>query len=337
MKDFSLFRCLLVIFLLLASSSWISAQKVDSNVYDFGKIEMEAPMEHTFQFTNETSELLQVKNVQLTPPLVVTRMSSRVAPGDKGFVTIRLQQPREKGEFEGSIVVNFKDEQVQPRLFSAVGQLIAAIEFDPFAAFYVSTQRGEEKTASIEISNHEAEAFDIVNVLYTGWRFTTEVETLEPGRRFRLTLRMKAEAPAGRATDEITLVTSSRDHPFLKVQANTNVNERVYAFPGEVDFETINVSLLKARIETPSSFFQSLTVYQNGGTDFQILSVETDVPFLRFTTNQGRLKDRGAIGIEIIPEKLKAGRVNGSIVISTNDAQFPRLVVPVKAFIAGNW
>ena len=337
MRYLHLFSSLLFVFAFLASPSRISAQKSNPNVYDFGKIEMEAPMEHTFQFTNETPELLQVKNVQLTPPLVVTKMSSRIAPGDKGYVTVRLQQPREKGEFEGSIVVNFKDEQVKPQLFSAVGELVAAIEFDPFAAFYVSTQRGEEKTASIEITNHEADPFDIVNVLYTSWRFTTDIDTLEAGRRFRLTLRMKAEAPAGRATDEITLVTTSRDHPFLKVQANTNVNERVYAFPGEVDFETINVSLLKAGIETPSSFFQSLMVYQSGGTDFQITSVESDVPFLRLTTNQGRLKDRGAIGIEIIPEKLKAGSVRGSIVVATNDRQFPRLVIPVKAFIDGTW
>src|SRR5262245_12114379 len=148
---------------------------------------------------------------------------------------------------------------------------------------------------------------------------------------------MKAEAPAGRATDEINLVTTSRNHPFLKVQANTNVNERVYAFPGEVDFETINVSLLKARIETPSSFFQSLTVYQNGGSDCQILSVETDVPCLRLTTKQGLLKDRGAIGIDIIPEKLKAGWVKGSIVIATNDPQFRQLVMPVKALVDGTW
>src|SRR5262249_13387020 len=146
-------------FALLASPAGISAQHVNPNVYDFGKIAMEAPMEHTFQFTNETSDLLQIKNVQLTPPLIVTKMSSRVAPGDKGSVTVRLQQPREKGEFEGSIVVNFKDEQVKPKLFQTVGVLVAAIEFDPFAAFYVSTQRGEEKTASLEISNHEAEPF----------------------------------------------------------------------------------------------------------------------------------------------------------------------------------
>lgn len=337
MRYLHLFSSVLFVFAFLASPSPISAQKANPNVYDFGKISMEAPMEHTFQFRNETPELLQIKNVQLTPPLVVTKMSSRIAPGDKGYVTVRLQQPREKGEFEGSIVVNFKDEQVKPQVFSAVGELVAAIEFDPFAAFYISTQRGEGKTASIEISNHEAEPFDIVNVLYTSWRFTTDMQTLEPGRRFRLTLRMKPEAPAGRATDEITLVTTSRDHPFLKVQANTNVNERVYAFPGEIDFETINVSLLKARIETPSAFFQSLTVYQNGGADFQIRSVETDVPFLRLTTTQGRLKDRGAIGIEIIPEKLRAGTVKGSIVIATNDPQFPRLVIPVKALIDGTW
>lgn len=270
MKDRQALRVFILAIVFFLCPSLSSAQDSDPSVYDFGKIELLAPMEHTFQFKNDTPELLQIKNVQLMSPMVVTRMTSRVEPGSTGSVTVRLQQPREKGEFKGSIVVNFKDERRNPLVFWAMGELVAAIEFDPFAAFYVSTQRGEEKTESIEISNHNVDPFEIVNVLHNSWGFTTELETLEPGRRFRLTLRMKADAPAGQGDDEITLVTSNREHPFLKVVAHTLVKERVYVFPREVDFETINVTNLKARLQQAASFSQSLTVYQTGGHDFQV-------------------------------------------------------------------
>ena len=120
------------------------------------------------------------------------------------------------------------------------------------------------------------------------------------------------------------------------MQANTNINERVYTFPAALDFETINVSALKAHPEMVRSFSGELTVYQKGGTNFQVF-VQTDVPFLRLTTFQADLKDRFGIRVEIIPEQLKGGEINGSIFIATNDPEFPRLVVPAKALVQGNW
>jgi len=337
MRDSQPIRALLIMIIFVVCPSFGSAQGSESSVYDFGKIELMAPMEHTFQFKNDSPEALQIKKAQLTPPLIVTRMTSRVEPGATGSVTVRLQQPREKGDFKGSIVLNFKDERATPVIFWAMGELVAAIEFDPFAAFYVSAQRGEEKTASIEISNHDVDPFEIVNVLHNSWSFTTEVETLEPGRRFRLTLRMKADAPAGQTEDEITLVTSNRDHPFLKVVAHTTINERVYALPREVDFETINVPNIKARLQDVASFSRSFTVYQSGGDDFKVFSVQTDVPFLRLTTHQGQLRDRAGVEIEVVPEKLKPGTIRGTIVIATNDPEFPNLLIPVKAIVEGTW
>ncbi len=71
-------------------------------------------------------------------------------------------------------------------------------------------------------------------------------------------------------------------------------------------------------------------VYQKDGTDFKI-STSSDIPYLRLTPRQAQLKDRFGIEIDVIPEKLKPGEVSGSIVILTNDATVPRIVVPVKA------
>jgi len=293
-------------------------------------------MEHTFQFQNEGSEVLEIKNVQMNPPLIVTKMTSRIEPGKTGSVTVRLDKPREKGEFKGTVVVNFKKEGLEPLVFWVAGELVPPIEFDPLAAFFVSTQRGEDKTSSIEITNHEPEPLEILDVLHSHTRFTTELETLEPGRRYRLSLTLKKDGSAGRASEVITLKTSSRERPFLEVQANTNINERVYTFPPALDFETINVTARKARPQMVSSFSAELTVYQKGGANFQI-SAQTDVPFLRLTPFQADLKDRFGIRVEIIPEKLKSGEVKGSIVIATNDPEFARITVPVAAVVEGSW
>jgi len=159
-----------------------------------------------------------------------------------------------------------------------------------------------------------------------------ETESVEPGRRYRLSIKMKGDGPAGRMTDVITLVTSSRANPFLEVRANTNLNERVHVFPDSIDFGTINASFLKAHMQAPEELSQRLMVYQEGGTSFRI-AAEVDIPFLRISTSQADLKDRYEIRLTPVLENLKAGTVNGNVVIYTNDPEFQRLSIPVRAVI----
>lgn len=329
----SLFICALCV----APGMWgQSLQKSQSNVFDFGTIGIEDEWQHTFQFENRGSQPLEIKDVQLTPPLVVTNMTPHVQPGKSGSVTVRLEKPRERGGFRGAVAVNFRNETSKPFVFGVVGEIVSPIEFDPFPMFFVSTQRGRDKTATIEIISHEHETFEILRAEHPSSRFTTQLETLQPGRRYRLSLTLKGDGPAGRMDDTITLVTSSREHPFLEVQAHTKLNERVHTFPDTIDFGTISIDYLKAHSEMVESLAQSLMVYQDGGKNFQI-AAGTDVPFLELSTSQANLKDRDEVRVAVVPQKLKSGTVNGAVVIVTNDPEFQRLTIPVRAVIEGSW
>jgi hypothetical protein len=307
-----------------------------NQAFDFGTIGVEEEWQHTFQFANSGSTVLEIRDVNLTPPLVVTQMPARVLPGQQASVTVRLETPRDKGDFEGTVAVNFKGEASKSVIFWVTGKVVRPIEFDPMPMFFLSTQRGQEKAASIEVVNHEVDPFEILRVEYNNPRFTVEPETLEPGRRYRLSLKMKGDGPAGRMADTITLVTSSRAHPFLEVRANTNLNERVHVFPDSIDFGSINTSFLKARMQAPEELAQSLMVYQEAGKDFRI-TAETNVPFLQISTSQANLKDRYEIRLTMVPEKLRSGTVDGTVVIYSNDPEFQRLSIPVRAVIEGSW
>jgi hypothetical protein len=247
-----------------------------------------------------------------------------------------MEAPRDKGEFRGSVVVNFKKDASAPKVFWVVGKVVPPIEFDPFPIFFVSTLRGQEKTASIEITSHEPEAFEIQSVENPSARFTTNLATLDAGRRYRLSLTMTGNGPAGRAADTLTLVTSSRSHPFLEIRANTILNERVHTFPDAVDLGPISAAFLKAHPEELQAATKRVMVYQEGGKDFQI-SAATDVPFLSTSTSQAQLKDRFEVRLSVVPEKLKAGRMKGVLVIDTNDPVFPRLIIPVTATVEDSW
>jgi hypothetical protein len=58
---------------------------------------------------------------------------------------------------------------------------------------------------------------------------------------------------------------------------------------------------------------------------------------LQLSTFQADLEDRYGIRLTLLPENLKSGAVIGTIVILSNDQEFPRVTIPVKAMVEGSW
>lgn len=314
----------------------IRKQIEKAELFDFGKIRAEDAVEHTFQLRNSGTEILEVKNVQLTPPLTVTKMSRQVRPSEAASITVRLGQPRKAGDFEGLIVVNFTKDGSPSALFRVQGRVVQPIDFEPLPAFFITTFKGESKQQSIEITNYESQPLQTLKVEYDSNRFSADVATLEPGRRFRLTVTVKESAPAGNISETIRLLTSYDRQRVIRIPVNTQVRERVYTFPDSIVLGLIDTSTLKSQPQHVAYLSQSVMVYQKDGGDFQI-AVETDVPFLRLKKHQAHLKDRFELRVEVIPDKLRAGQVKGSIWIRTNDPEFPRLEIPVTGQVKGDW
>ena len=307
------------------------------NLYQFGKVGLDAAIRHTFTFRNTTETAVEIQEVQLTPPLVVSKMTSRIEPGAEGKVTVEMQKPLKQMEFDGGVVVRFKNDLQKPETFYVQGEIVPPIEFIPHKVIFLSTQRGEPKSAVVEIVNHEDEPLEILSAQCDQPRFDCQITALEPGRRYRLTLTLRGEGPGAQQTDSVVLPTSSRQRPFLEIKAFSKIRDRVYAFPDILDFETIDVNYLKAHSTMVGFQTQSLTVFRAGSADLQI-SVETDVPFLRLSTHQSpQFKDRFNITASIDPAKLRAGPVKGAIVVLTNDPEFPKLTIPVSGTVEGNW
>ena len=73
-------------------------------------------------------------------------------------------------------------------------------------------------------------------------------------------------------------------------------------------------------------------VHQKGGADFKV-QLSTDIPGLRLKSERGPKGGRYQVEITLISEKALVGPMKGSIIIYTNDAEFPRVVVPVSGQI----
>jgi len=292
-----------------------------------------AVIEHDYLLTNTSTSPLRILKADMTPPLRPSKLPASVGPGEQAIFRFRLDTTKVAGNYEGWIVL-FTDDSVQPEIqLTFEGEVVPPTEFRPMAAFFVSTQRGNSKSSSIEILNHREQPLEILSVESSSNRFLLELRTLVPGKHYQLALTMRPDAVSGKTTETITLTTSDPDRPALKIQANTLVRERVYTFPDHIDFDLSQSPALRGNLGSMNGISQTLMVYQAGGKDFQI-TASTDAPFLDLHAIRSELGDRYQIEVSVLPEKLRPGILDGSIVITTNDTEFPRLVVPVNAVSA---
>jgi len=293
--------------------------------FEFGQVLSGVVVERDFVVKNEGGAPLVIQKIAMTTPLLVTRQTNEVAPGEEGTIHFKLDTASLVGKFQGAIVVFLNDPALPQAPLVFEGTVVPAIELSPIPAFFVAGLRGRGGQSAIEIINHEAEPLQIVRVEHPTDRFTTQVETLEDKRRYRLTLSLKPDGPGGRNTEEIVIATSSKRMPTFRIAANTYLFERVRTFPDGVDFGTVHVS-------DPRYPLQTLMIYKADGADFQV-RVSTDVEACRLQSERGPQGDRYQVTVSLVGDGLKTGPINGSITIETNEPQFPKLMVPVSGLV----
>jgi hypothetical protein len=292
--------------------------------FDFGEIMAGTKVEHDFVIKNPGATPLLIQNIRMTPPLLVTQMPSALASGAEGTIHITLDSANLAGRFEGALWIVL-DRPGPPAMLAVVGRITPSIEVSPMRAFFVAGRRGLGGRGAISIINHEPVPLVLHQKEHAEERFTTEVETLEPGQRYRLTLMLKPDGPAGRALDTIRIRTSSTLMPWLSVEANTYLYDRVHTFPEVLDFGTVRVADAGREALT-------LMVYREGGADFRV-ELGTDVPGVSVKSERGPSGDRYQATISLIGDKIRPGVLAGLVFIETNDAEFSKLTVPIRGII----
>ena len=286
-------------------------------------------VEHVFQFLNNTKETVEIGGIRLTPPLTVPNISARVRPGELGMLKMRLGEPRPVGDYEGLIEVEFKNPGVSSITFEVTGKITPLIEAKPFPAFFVSTQRGQSKEASIQLLNHDEEPVHIYSIETSGTRFSLRLQTNQPGQDYTLFLKLSGEGKPGRTADPITLKTTSKREPVLLISANTTIHERVHTFPDDLDFGTIESAAIKTNEALRKTLTQILMVYQDGGTNFRV-TAKTDLPFLSVAEEPAKSGKQVQIELALKPEELRPGDFQGHLDLVTNDPEFRNLSVAVR-------
>jgi hypothetical protein len=202
------------------------------------------------------------------------------------------------------------------------------IEFKPMPVIFVTVVRGGTQEATLEIINHRTTPLKFGEITNPSQQFTARVETLEEGKRFRLTVTLKGEGPAGKQQHILEIKTNLQDVPVFKIPVNTFVREKVRTFPDSVFMGRYPLSEIKGDPGLAERRGQILMVYREGIPNFEI-TISSDIPYLKISSERGPNGDRFENTIWIDPALATPGKINGHITIKTNDPDFPTLTVPV--------
>ena len=204
---------------------------------------------------------------------------------------------------------------------------VEGIDYDPLPAVFVVAPRGTVKESSIEIINRKPERLEIAGLENPSKRFAARIDAIESGQRYRLTVTLKGEGPAGKQSDTVLLKTNLKTAPVLRIPVNTYVREKVYAFPDSVFLGRYGISEIRGNPQAARNMAQILMVYRTGTAGFEI-KVTSDLP-LKIESARGPKGDQWETWIWPDPDRIEPGEIKGTISVETNDPDIPKLSVPI--------
>ena len=214
----------------------------------FGRVLIDEPIEETISFNNPTGEILEVEDVQLTPPLKAYDITRRIEPGGEARFRLVMGMDRKPGDFKGMIRILFSNGGFPSVTFAVEGTIAPPVEFEPMPAFFIATHSGNENSGSIKITVNRVQPLAIITATSNSDRFSIDLVPLEPGKHYRLDLTLDGNAAPGSKSEEILLKTNPPLEEPLIVQANTLIREPVYHFPDSIDMGKLPLKAAKNKV-----------------------------------------------------------------------------------------
>jgi len=303
------------------------------NTFKFGKVKQGGEVTHKFQVKNEGTAPLLLDRVDFDFPGLTAKFKHEIPPGGEGFIQVDWNTTSFSGPIDLEAKLSSND-PVKPKfIFTLSGLIDPVIEVDPNWGAYISLYQDEKKEQTLHIINHEQQPLKISSIEKQGTHFTASLKEVQPGNSYDLTITVPPGTSPGRYEEVLLLHTNHPKLSEVPVGVNVLVMQDLHAFPELVDFTGIDLSILKENPGLIDNLYENVIVENRRG-DFEIKSIQTDVPFLKITQAppSGR-SSRFTLDIQVLKEKLAPGKISGSIRIATDVKEFPEITIPVVATI----
>jgi hypothetical protein len=333
-RSFSIW--LLILLLVGGCGSPSPTAEVPNPEYHFGPVKAGKTLSHGFLIKNVGAADLLIDKIDAKSPVTVLQSIKKVPPGKSGKIILAIDTSKSEGLVEGSATLH-TNELRRPQLELKMAGVVQPppIEIKP-RAMLITGFMGNAPEQSVTILNKEEKPLTITGTNYHSQRFQAGLQTITPGKEFKLNVKVNPKAVHGLSKEAIFLSTNKTDPDYAQIRLPVDIAilRDVFLVPELVYFGKINLAEIKElgeeAIEVKRKLTQTLKVKRRHieGTDFQI-SLIHNIPFIKIEQTPKSGSETYVLEVSLIPEKLVPGKFERFIRVKTNDKQVPELKIPV--------
>lgn len=191
----------------------------DEPVMNYGEVDNNQVIEHTFVVRNDGDALLEISRVRPACGCTVANISSqRLAPGESAEITTRLNLQGRTGRQRKTMAVDSNDPNTPTLTLTMDGVALTEINVTPQRLLVNNIKQGEEpEVHRIDILSNASQPISIQSLSTGNPLVTAELETVEEGRRYAILVRTTGELPQGPTHGRIQVQTDHPRRPSIQI------------------------------------------------------------------------------------------------------------------------
>lgn len=287
--------------------------------YEFGSVEPDAEIEHRFVLTNQGNRVVSILNVHVTCGCTKAVMTTnQVAAGGTAGLDVKINFKGRRGHLLKSLYVDTDDPGNPALRLEVTGTVLVPIEVQPEGIHFGTVGIEGPIEREVLLTATGTNVFHIRSVTASSSRVSAKWETLEEGKRYRVTVISEGPRSYGSTMASIRVET---DHPRggqVDIPIAAFVAGDIVAAPGV---------LLLIPTATNAMRTSRLTLWSPASKPFKVTKVEcpgdgmtATVSVVSADRSQIEVKTWGAL----------AGKDGSSLRIETDLATMKEVRIPVR-------
>lgn len=267
--------------------------------HDFGHVARGAKADVVIEIENVYEEDVHIADVRTscgctTPTITKPTLKS----WEKGSIVATLNTRSYVGQRHSTLTVVIDKPFYAEVPISLAGYIHSDVDFQPGSVAFGDVAEGSPAEQTVTITRFGRTPWTISDVRSTNTNF--EVEMSDPARQvnqtvYKMTVRLKAGAPAGTIQDQLTIITNDPRLPTVALPVEGRVLPPLSINPSPLLFGTLQPG------ETAT---KQLVI--TGKQPFQVLSIQCDSSELSFKTAPEVIRK-----VHLVPVTIAAGAATG--------------------------
>ncbi|MCK4658216.1 MAG: DUF1573 domain-containing protein [Phycisphaerae bacterium] len=290
---------------------------------DFGEFWAGLDLAHSFTVKNTGTATLEILKVKASCGCTSTGYDKQIAPGKEGKINVKVRTKNFRGKFSKSVTISTNDPNNPTVRLKLSGVAKQYITVEPHNVSFTKVQPDQVLNKTITIVNNSDEHLELTVKENKVGPFSAELKEIEPGKHFELAITGNPpyRPRLNRAT--FYLGTNIAAQKEIKIRCTAMVPPRLELRPESLQFRSAQDKESK----------RTVRFINNGKTEVKITAVEVNDPRVTATVHEQQPGKDYVIEVIFPAGYLPQGQ-DAELVINTDDAQTPRMIVPITKFKA---